>query len=108
MTDNNDVVVYEVDDGIAQVTLNRPDALNAWTPELGTAYFDHLEEAQASPEVRVIVITGAGRGFCAGVDFNHLREIYEGRASDNDDPRPQSLPMSLGKPVIAAINGGCA
>ena len=107
MTDN-DVVLYEVDDGIAQVTLNRPDALNAWTPELGRAYFDRLEEAEASSEVRVIVITGAGRGFCAGVDFNHLREIYEGRASDNDDPRPQSLPRSLRKPVIAAINGGCA
>ena len=65
MTANHDVVLYQVDEGIAQVTLNRPDALNAWTPELGSAYFDRLEEAEASPDVRVIVVTGAGRGFCA-------------------------------------------
>src|SRR5437763_8888939 len=108
MTDNHDVVLYEVDAGIAQITLNRPDALNAWIPELGSAYFDRLEEAESSPEVRVIVLTGAGRGFCAGVDFRHLREIYEGRASADTDARPQSLPRSLRKPVIAAINGGCA
>jgi enoyl-CoA hydratase/carnithine racemase len=108
MTENNDVVLYQVQEGIAQVTLNRPDALNAWVPELGRAYFDRLEEADSDPDVRVIVVTGAGRGFCAGVDFGHLREIYEGRASTDDDPRPQSLPRSLRKPVIAAINGGCA
>ena len=109
MTESNDVVLYEVQEGIAQVTLNRPDALNAWVPELGRAYLDRLEEADSSPDVRVIVVTGAGRGFCAGVDFGHLRDIYEGRASaDDDDSRPQSLPRSLRKPVIAAINGGCA
>jgi enoyl-CoA hydratase/carnithine racemase len=108
MTDSNDVVLYKEQVGIAQVTLNRPDALNAWIPELGRAYFDRLEEAESNPDVRVIVVTGAGRGFCAGVDFGHLRDIYEGRASTDDDPRPQSLPRSLRKPVIAAINGGCA
>lgn len=108
MTDSSDVVLYEVQDGIAQITLNRPEALNAWIPELGRAYFDRLEEADSSPDVRVIVATGAGRGFCAGVDFGHLREIYEGQASTDDDPRPQSLPRSLRKPVIAAVNGGCA
>jgi enoyl-CoA hydratase/carnithine racemase len=108
MTDSNDVVLYEVHEGIAQVTLNRPDALNAWIPELGRAYFDRLEEADSSPDVRAIVVTGAGRGFCAGVDFGHLKDIYEGQASADDDPRPQSLPRSLRKPVIAAINGGCA
>lgn len=102
------VVLYDVEDGIAQITLNRPDALNAWIPELGRSYFDRLEESDADPAVRVIVVTGAGRGFCAGVDFEHLREIYEGHASADGDPRPQSLPRSLGKPVIAAINGGCA
>src|SRR5205823_1760675 len=96
MTESNDVVLYEVDEGIAQVTLNRPDALNAWTPDLGRAYFDRLEEAESSPDVRIIVVTGAGRGFCAGVDFGHLREIYEGRASTDNDPRPQSLPRLLG------------
>lgn len=108
MTDSNDVVLYEVQEGIAEVTLNRPNALNAWIPELGRAYFDRLEEADSSPDVRAIVVTGAGRGFCAGVDFGHLKDIYEGEASADDDPRPQSLPRSLHKPVIAAINGGCA
>lgn len=108
MTESNDVVLYEVQDGIAEITLNRPNALNAWIPELGRAYFDRLEEADSSPDVRVIVVTGAGRGFCAGVDFGHLKDIYEGQASADDDPRPQSLPRSLHKPVIAAINGGCA
>ena len=108
MTDSNDVVLYEVQEGIAEVTLNRPNALNAWIPELGRAYFDRLEEADSSPDVRAIVVTGAGRGFCAGVDFGHLKDIYEGQASADDDPRPQSLPLSLHKPVIAAINGGCA
>jgi enoyl-CoA hydratase/carnithine racemase len=108
MADSNDVVLYEVQEGIAQVTLNRPDALNAWVPELGRAYFDRLQQADSSPDVRVIVVTGAGRGFCAGVDFGHLREIYEGQASSDGDPRPQSLPRTLRKPVIAAINGGCA
>ena len=108
MTDSNDVVLYEVQEGIAEVTLNRPNALNAWIPELGRAYFDRLEEADSSPDVRAIVVTGAGRGFCAGVDFGHLKDIYEGQASADDDPRPQSLPRSLHKPVIAAINGGCA
>src|SRR5205823_866053 len=104
MTESNDVVLYEVQKGIAQVTLNRPEALNAWVPELGRAYFDRLEEADADPDVRAIIVTGAGRGFCAGVDFAHLREIYEGRASPDTDSRSQSLPRSLRKPVIAAIN----
>ena len=105
---SGDVVLYEVGSGIAEVTLNRPQALNAWTPELGSAYFDRLEEADADPDARAIVVTGAGRGFCAGADFDYLQDVYEGRRPTGDDPRPQSLPRSLGKPVIAAINGPCA
>ena len=102
-----EVVLYDVDDAVATITLNRPEALNAWTPQLGTAYFDRLEEADADPEVRVIVVTGAGRGFCAGADFKHLKTIGpEGEATR--DPRPQTLPLSLRKPVLAAINGPCA
>jgi enoyl-CoA hydratase/carnithine racemase len=103
-----DVVLYEVSDGIAQITLNRPDALNAWTPELGSAYFDRLEEADATSEVRAIIVTGAGRGFCAGADFKHLQAIGHSGDGATRDPRPQTLPTSLRKPVIAAINGACA
>src|SRR5438046_306079 len=103
-----DVVLYEVSDAVAQVTLNRPEALNAWTPELGRSYFDRLQEADDDPEVRAIVVTGAGRGFCAGADFEHLKAVEEGEAEPVDDSRPQSFPCSLRKPVIAAINGPCA
>jgi enoyl-CoA hydratase/carnithine racemase len=104
----SETVLSAVEDGVARVTLNRPDALNAWTPELGRAYFDRLEEADADPEVRTIVLTGAGRGFCAGADFDYLREVEESGSQPEVDPRPQSFPMSLRKPVIAAINGPCA
>jgi len=101
-------VLYAIEEGVARVTLNRPEALNAWTPELGRAYFDRLEEADADPEVRAIVVTGAGRGFCAGADFDYLREVEESGSPAERDRRPQSFPRSLRKPVIAAINGPCA
>ncbi|HET9163378.1 MAG TPA: enoyl-CoA hydratase-related protein [Solirubrobacterales bacterium] len=102
------VVLYEVSEGVALVTLNRPDSLNAWTPELGRAYLDRLQEADADPGVRAIVVTGAGRGFCAGADFAYLQEVERSGSAAEPDPRPQSLPRSLRKPVIAAINGPCA
>lgn len=107
MTDS-ETVLYAIEDGVARVTLNRPEALNAWTPALGRAYFDRLQEADADPEVRAIVLTGAGRGFCAGADFDHLRKVEENGSQPELDPRPQSFPRSLRKPVIAAINGPCA
>ena len=104
----SETVLYEVRDGVAYVTLNRPDSLNAWTPELGRTYFDRLQEADADSEARAIVVTGAGRGFCAGADFEYLQEVERNGSSAEPDPRPQSLPRSLRKPVIAAINGPCA
>jgi enoyl-CoA hydratase/carnithine racemase len=105
---SDEVVLYEVRDGVAVVTLNRPDSLNAWTPELGRAYFDRLQDAEDDPEVRAIVVTGAGRGFCAGADFEHLRSVADAGETEEPDPRPQSFPRSLRKPVIAAVNGPCA
>lgn len=104
----SETVLYEIREQVAHVTLNRPDSLNAWTPELGRAYFDRLQEADATPEVRAILVTGAGRGFCAGADFEYLQEVERSGAQAEPDPRPQSLPRSLRKPVIAAINGPCA
>lgn len=104
----SETVLYEIRDRVAHVTLNRPDSLNAWTPELGRAYFDRLQEADADPEARAIVVTGAGRGFCAGADFEYLQEVERNGSSAEPDPRPQSLPRKLRKPVIAAINGPCA
>ena len=87
MTD--DVVLFEYrEPGIALITLNRPERLNAWNGELASLYFELLDRAAADPAVKVIVVTGAGRGFCAG--------------------RPQNHTTMIPKPVIAAVNGACA
>jgi enoyl-CoA hydratase/carnithine racemase len=74
-------------------------------------YFDLLEEAAADPDVRAIVVTGAGRGFCAGADMEALQSLGSGEGSSEDargDDRPQTFPLSIPKPVIAAINGPAA
>lgn len=119
----SEVVLKDVrDDGVAILTLNRPDRLNAWTGELEHAYFDGLRECAASEDVRVIVVTGAGRGFCAGADMQSLREIEaaasgaesqnasagEGDAQPAREQTAQTFTLSVPKPVIGAINGPCA
>lgn len=76
-----DVVLFEVDDRVALITFNRPDRLNAWTPELQTRYFDLLKECAGREDVRAIILTGAGRGFCAGADMQHLAELMAGVAT---------------------------
>jgi enoyl-CoA hydratase/carnithine racemase len=106
-----EVVLKEVDDGVAVLTLNRPERLNAWTIELENAYFDMLEECAASSAVRVIVLTGTGRGFCAGADMQDLQAIGDGEldiAAHALERRPQTFPLAIPKPIIAAINGACA
>jgi len=109
-----DVVLCEVrEDGIALLTLNRPDRLNAWTHGMQVALFDLLQTCAEDERVRVIVITGAGRGFCPGADMDDLSHLssdsgaVEARAS-RTDTRPITFAMSIPKPVIAAINGACA
>ena len=105
----DDVVLYEANDGVATITLNRPDRLNAWTGPMGRAYFDALDAAADDPDVRVIVVTGAGRGFCAGADMDMLQGIGEAGGSASDpETRPHTYATSIPKPVIAAINGPCA
>jgi enoyl-CoA hydratase/carnithine racemase len=106
-----DVVTRTLEDGVAVLTLNRPDRLNAWTAEMKRLYFDLLEECAGSADVRVIVLTGAGRGFCAGADLDELRAIQDGGIGDRaarEDPRPHTFPLTIPKPLIAAINGPCA
>ncbi|MBM35901.1 MAG: enoyl-CoA hydratase [Acidimicrobiaceae bacterium] len=107
-----DVVLYEEVDGVALVTLNRPERLNSWTNELGSAYFDALDRASASADVRAVVVTGAGRGFCSGADMDMLQGIG---ARDGEEESPVRLraerhdyALTVPKPVIAAINGACA
>jgi 2-(1,2-epoxy-1,2-dihydrophenyl)acetyl-CoA isomerase len=112
-----DEVLYGVAEGVATVTLNRPEALNAITPTMTLALDQALTEAEQSDEVRCIVITGAGRGFCAGGDLKAVQARAAAIQTASLGPRIDSLRRSaetfrrlhdMGKPTIAMINGPCA
>lgn len=110
---SDDVVLIEHrEPGIALITLNRPERLNAWNGPLATRYFELLDQAAADPAVKVIVVTGAGRGFCAGADMDTLQDIGassgSGGAESAAGGRPQYHTTLIPKPVIAAVNGACA
>jgi enoyl-CoA hydratase/carnithine racemase len=104
-------VLVEVRDRVALITLNRPDRLNALNAEMGPAYARALREADAHPDVRVAVVTGAGRGFCSGADLSVLAmgpEALEGFVSET---RPENLPtgaLDVSIPVVMAVNGPAA
>jgi enoyl-CoA hydratase/carnithine racemase len=107
----SEVVQKTVQDGVAVLTLNRPERLNAWTGEMERLYFGLLEECASREDVRVVVVTGAGRGFCAGADMQDLQALGENglpAAPSAADRRPQTFPLSIPKPIVAAINGACA
>ncbi len=74
-------ILYEVDDPVATITLNRPSALNAWTDRMGAEVRHAVEAAERDPRVIGIVLTGAGRGFCAGADMNRLAALSSGDRS---------------------------
>lgn len=123
-------ILYSTADGIATITLNRPDKLNAWTPAMQSSIKSALVEAANDTNVRAIVVTGAGRGFCAGADMSGLQQIDAAkwderslaRADDEIKLNADKLGpdvtahyggrfgylMSIPKPIIAAINGPCA
>ncbi len=118
-------ILYAVGDGVAVITLNRPDKLNAWTTRMAEEIQDAALGACDDAAVRVILITGAGRGFCAGADMKLLADMGGGRAQTTgedpaDAPRPRPTGVrpdfshkysyfpALPKPVIAAINGPVA
>jgi len=121
-------ILYDVGDRVATITLNRPERLNAWTPQMGRELYAAFATAAADDEVRVIVVTGAGRGFCAGADMQNLRDIQTGRADEGGAAvtgsrpertasitpihpaldTPYAYPQSIPKPVLAAINGPVA
>ena len=112
MTDADDSVVPEVlvevdGDGVALVTLNRPERRNGWTPALEAQFFAVLERLDADPAVRVVVVTGAGKTFCPGMDTSRLEEIA-GTELDLRGRRPPAHLWRFRKPMIAAINGACA
>jgi len=118
-------IIYEKQDRIATVTMNRPDRLNAFTPRMGAEMKTAMVDADRDPNVRAIIVTGAGRGYCAGAEISNLSSVARGgtRATDavgtprtddrwldehRADYRGQfSWVLALGKPVIAAINGAC-
>lgn len=112
-------------DGVLTLTLNRPERLNAWTPVMQMELETAIRAAGDNPDVRCIIITGAGRGFCAGADMNHLQDIQgnTGGAAQTATagvarPAPTGLEKvydgrfgylyACPKPIIAAINGPCA
>lgn len=112
---NMSEVLYEViEPGIALITLNRPERLNAWTGRMGVEYFDAIDTAVADAKVRVIVVTGAGKGYCAGADMGTLQGIPTEKSSDGKDDsnilegRMQDEITRISKPVIAAVNGAAA
>jgi enoyl-CoA hydratase/carnithine racemase len=106
-------ILYEVDDHVLTITLNRPDRLNAFTPTMGRELIEALDAADADDDVRAIVVTGAGRGFCAGADLEAGGSTFdwsERHAAGEEVPRDGGGRISLRlfdcvKPVIAAING---
>jgi 2-(1,2-epoxy-1,2-dihydrophenyl)acetyl-CoA isomerase len=109
-TNQSQTVLIEIQDGVAILTLNRPERLNAVNGELSRALNSSLEAASRSSDVRVILITGAGKAFCAGADSKVLNEY----AADPSAPNSGSGKLRYGellalpKPVIAAVNGACA
>ena len=101
-------VIAQHHGAVLLLTLNRPERLNAWNDEVEVRYGDLLEEADNDPEVRVIVVTGAGRGFCAGADMDDLSAAKGGQLPVTRHPRPRTYPLTVRKPMIAAINGAAA
>ena len=114
--------LYNVTDRVATITLNRPDKLNAWTATMEAEVRAAVEQAERDDNVRVIVLTGAGRGFCAGADMSLLSNIAAQGLSDSqreqafragpqragaraDFEKKYSYFLAVEKPVIAAING---
>jgi enoyl-CoA hydratase/carnithine racemase len=111
----DEAVIYEVTaTGVVVLTLNRPDRLNTWGGDIATAFYAGLERAEEDPAVRVIVLTGRGKAFCAGAQLGSMSSVAESidktdkgkLASLVGDRHPYHL-TTLSKPVIAAINGSC-
>jgi enoyl-CoA hydratase/carnithine racemase len=110
-------ILYDVEDGVLTITLNRPDKLNAFTGVMLTEIIDAMDRADADDEVRAIIFTGAGRGFCAGADLSRGASTFNMAERDGEGPvdewRDGGGRVSLRlfeskKPLIAAVNGPAA
>jgi enoyl-CoA hydratase/carnithine racemase len=94
-------IIYTVTDRIATIALNRPDRLNAWTPVMAQEVRDAMMASATDDEVRVIVLTGAGRGFCAGADMGELKDAAGGgtsRLTGNEGPE-EAVSVLMGTPT---------
>jgi enoyl-CoA hydratase/carnithine racemase len=105
-------ITTEIADGVLTITLNRPERLNAWTGTMGRELIEAFDRADADDAVRAIIVTGSGRGFCAGADLAAGGETFDYRAREHAEevPRDNGGEFTLRifestKPVIAAING---
>jgi enoyl-CoA hydratase/carnithine racemase len=111
-------IIYEKQDGVATLTLNRPDRMNAFTDVMIREWADALEDARTDADVRAVIVTGAGRGFCAGADLRGGSGLGEGAGGDRPPTAADrrnwlrdgvhSVPRAvqlLDKPYIAAVNG---
>jgi enoyl-CoA hydratase/carnithine racemase len=106
-------ILVDVQQGVLTITLDRPEAMNALSPEMGDSLAAALDEAGRDPEVRVVVLTGAGRAFCAGGDLKTMQQRAERERSaigrlEAIDASARRIPLllrRLRKPVIASING---
>lgn len=108
---SSDHVLYDVSDRIATITFNRPEKLNALLPDMIHTYSDLLTHADNDPEVRAIVVTGAGRGFCSGADLSvlgHDPELVQGFLQGQSHATVPGKYLHLKTPVITAINGPAA
>ena len=114
---------YDVAERVATITLDRPERLNAWTARMNTEYRHLLRRASDDPGVRVVVVTGAGRGFCAGAESEDLAGHAERGSYDSGAPADLATPgygvrpefdaelayhFGVPKPIIAAVNGPVA
>ena len=113
-TPSAETVLLRVEEGVATLTLNRPDRLNAFSGDMRDRLHDALDRAATNPEVRVIVITGAGRGFCTGADVEVMSDLLQ-RGDDatfgtlvEAGMRVIRRLQSIQQPVIAAVNGPAA
>ncbi len=96
----------EVEDGIAEITLDRPERMNAYTAQMGAELNEHLVRCDLDDAVRAVIVTGAGRAFCAGADLERGGDTFAAGEERGERPRvPRIEPWDVRKPIIGAING---
>ena len=102
-----ETILYDVDDQVAIITLNRPEQLNAWGADMAGEVGQALATARDDDDIRVVVITGAGRAFCSGAGLAKDGTNFESKGEVNSHRlgTPDPMPWDLPKPVVAAING---